>query len=96
MSILSWLSKEASELSVVEHAALHVMSELANGTLTRAELTASHPLIMDGIKAGEAALVSYGVPVQTIEDQVLALVHSAIAGMSAAQTPAVAVQGAAP
>ena len=38
MSILSWLSKEASELSVVEHAALHVMSELANGTLTRAEL----------------------------------------------------------
>jgi hypothetical protein len=83
MSILTtWLSKVGAEMSVVEHAAMHLISAVANGQANLQELESDHPLVGEAITAGTAAAVARGVPVLTIEQTVIALAKEMTAAMS--------------
>ena len=73
---MSWLTDmfadAAPKLSHLEHMALALLHRVANGEATLDNLSTDHPLVAEAIRAGTDIATANGVPVLTIERQVIA------------------------
>lgn len=83
-----WLAEASKTMTAVEHAAMHLVSAVANGDANLAALSTDHPLIAEAIAAGTAAATAHGIPVLTIEQTVIALAKEMSAALGSTETVA--------